>query len=175
MILKKKLKLCKICQKEITKPLTGLGLSKYCSVKCAKTKKTKLGQALISSSKEVLEDFKSSKKRFKKLDSNIKLKAGTKLDKQVFDRDPKYLTMVRSLGCIVCGSKENIHAHHTGSAGKGVKASDYTVVGLCPNHHTGNKGVHLLGVDTFKKEFGINFEKIINNYLMIYIRILKNV
>lgn len=60
-------------------------------------------------------------------------------------RDKKYLAWIRTLECIVCNRLE-VEAHHTGPHGMGQKASDYTCIPLCADHHTmGADAYHRIG------------------------------
>lgn len=68
---------------------------------------------------------------------------------------------VAALGCIVCGYRHaTIHHVHGGSMrgvisrGVGQKTSDWSVIPLCRDHHTGNNGVDRIGVETWETRFG---------------------
>ncbi len=50
-------------------------------------------------------------------------------------RDPKFLAFIRSQPCLICGGKDQVHAHHTETGGIGTKGSDHSAVPLCWNHH----------------------------------------
>ncbi len=54
-------------------------------------------------------------------------------------RSQAYLAFVRAHPCCICGSFENIHAHHhgrrEGGGGMGVKTCDLHTVPLCPFCH----------------------------------------
>ncbi len=51
-------------------------------------------------------------------------------------RDQDYLAYIRKQPCLVCGGAQGPSvAHHEGNGGKGLKASDYDTVPLCPVHH----------------------------------------
>jgi hypothetical protein len=68
------------------------------------------------------------------------------------ERDWRYLAWIRTLPCVVCGGRAE--AHHTGPHGRGVKASDYTAIPLCTEHHTGGQyAYHKLGRVRFESTF----------------------
>jgi hypothetical protein len=66
----------------------------------------------------------------------------------------KYLNEVADLGCILClhlgygPTPAQLH-HPRNAAGGGERASDWLVIPLCPEHHTGNSGLHGLGGSGF--------------------------
>lgn len=72
----------------------------------------------------------------------------------------KYMSAVASTGCVLCrelaGVRTDGHVHHIaeGSAPR----SDFLTVCLCPDHHTGNVGVHGMGVKAFCRLFRLNNE-----------------
>jgi hypothetical protein len=65
-------------------------------------------------------------------------------------RNPKYLAWIRTLPCVVCGSRRGIEAAHTGPHGMGQKAPDTSAIPLCSTHHrTGKDSYHRLGPRNF--------------------------
>jgi hypothetical protein len=66
-------------------------------------------------------------------------------------RDPAYLTWIRSLPCLICqhhGERQQTptEAHHFGPRGLSQKVPDRQAVPLCIEHHrTGRTAVHVLG------------------------------
>ena len=51
-----------------------------------------------------------------------------------------WLNRVAALGCIVC--QRDAEIHHIGNGAMGMRASNYDVIPLCPEHHrTGGHGV----------------------------------
>lgn len=50
-------------------------------------------------------------------------------------RDEKYLSYIRTMPCVLCGTPHNIHAHHTETGGTGIKGSDMSAVPLCGRCH----------------------------------------
>lgn len=68
---------------------------------------------------------------------------------------------VAELGCILCiklglGSGGGVEIHHIRRFGG--KRSNAPVIGLCPEHHRGNTGVHGLGAKGFEKRYGFDQE-----------------
>lgn len=66
-------------------------------------------------------------------------------------KDPKYLTWIRSLPCLICqhhGERQQYptEAHHYGPRGLGQKVPDRQAIPLCIDHHrTSRTAVHVLG------------------------------
>ena len=66
----------------------------------------------------------------------------------------RYMNDVADLGCILCRhlgygpTPPELH-HPRGAAGGAQKASDWLVIGLCPEHHRGKSGLHGLGEGGF--------------------------
>ena len=88
------------------------------------------------------------------------------------ERNPRYLAWIRTLECIVCSWWRNApelyrrkglwlqttptEAAHTGPHGIGQKASDYTCIPLCKEHHTeGRESYHKLGERKFRAKHGL--------------------
>lgn len=72
-------------------------------------------------------------------------------------RDPAYLRFVRSLPCSVC-KRGRSEAAHTGPHGIGQKASDYSTISLCPQHH---RLLHAIGRAAFEQQFSISLSDVI--------------
>jgi len=76
----------------------------------------------------------------------------------------KHYDKVAKLGCILClhlglGHPENpspCEIHHIRRFGG--KRDNAPVIGLCPEHHRGNTGVHGLGAKGFEKRYGFGQE-----------------
>ena len=72
-----------------------------------------------------------------------------------------YLSRVSALGCAVCrrlgyaGTPAEIH-HRRAGRGLSNRASHYSVIPLCPEHHRGATGIHGLGTKGFRKRFGFD-------------------
>ena len=62
-----------------------------------------------------------------------------------------WMDLVRSVGCIVCRrfqpTGEAVEIHHV-AEGSGLR-SDFSVAGLCREHHQGGSGLHGMGVKRF--------------------------
>jgi len=58
-------------------------------------------------------------------------------------------------GCIICQSPCQIH-HLVGLKyrGRGQKANDCFTIGLCHIHHTGDRGLHTIGIRTWETTYG---------------------
>jgi len=57
------------------------------------------------------------------------------LPKPTTSRDAQYLSWIRTLPCCMCGKNSPSEAHHSKTGGTGIKASDYTAIPLCREHH----------------------------------------
>jgi hypothetical protein len=83
------------------------------------------------------------------------------------DADPKaYLDYIRSMPCLVQGRDcyGKVEPHHLQSRGAG--GSDFLAIPLCSGHHTG--GIHVMGIDTFARHYGIDYEKVILHLARLY-------
>lgn len=71
-------------------------------------------------------------------------------------RASEHMERVASVGCVVCrrlhGSYVPAQVHHV-AEGSGLR-SDWSVVPLCPEHHTGSTGFHRRGKQ-FLKQFRV--------------------
>ena len=76
------------------------------------------------------------------------------------------MNRVSDLGCAVCrrmgyaGTPAEIH-HKRAGTGAGRRSSHYEVIPLCPEHHRGKSGLHLLGRRKFEKRYECNVESLI--------------
>jgi hypothetical protein len=78
-------------------------------------------------------------------------------------RNRQYLAWIRTLPCIVCGSKRGIEASHTGPHGLGQKSSDYSAIPLCAKHHrTGDDSYHRLGPRRFAEVHNLDIRAIVS-------------
>ena len=70
-----------------------------------------------------------------------------------------HLSIVASLGCIICGNAAEAHHPRTG-AGMARKSPHCDVISLCPAHHrTGGYGIALhAGQEIFEENFGTEAE-----------------
>ena len=77
--------------------------------------------------------------------------------------EKEHYAKIAKLGCILC--------HHLGYRGTpceihhirrfGGKRANAPVIGLCPEHHRGNTGVHGLGAKGFEKHYQIGQEDLL--------------
>lgn len=71
-----------------------------------------------------------------------------------------YMRRVAELGCILCrhlGYGETVPELHHPRTGLGMamRASNFDVIGLCPEHHRGNLGIHGMGRKAFERFYGV--------------------
>jgi hypothetical protein len=76
-------------------------------------------------------------------------------------RSRSYLDFVRAQGCLICGA--TAQAAHTGPHGLALRASDYSAIPLCAEHHLWEfqYSYHRLGRDVFQVLYGVNIQKCI--------------
>lgn len=55
--------------------------------------------------------------------------------------EKRHMGRVADLGCIICNSQAQVH-HIREGQGMSQKASNWLVIPLCPEHHTGALSVH---------------------------------
>ncbi len=80
------------------------------------------------------------------------------------ERDWRYLQWIRTLPCVACGRSPS-EAHHTGPHYMKVKASDYTAIPLCTEHHTmGQYAYHKLGRVRFETVFGVSIAALVEKF-----------
>lgn len=69
----------------------------------------------------------------------------------------EYRSFIAQFGCMICGSPPQIHHPRGGSAageaGAGMKSGEAGAIPLCAHHHTGDEGIHRLGVSTWEQQF----------------------
>lgn len=74
----------------------------------------------------------------------------------------RHYDRVADLGCILCkrlgyeGTPPEIH--HIRRAGR---RSDAPVIGLCPEHHRGNTGIHGMGRKAFERHYETTEEELL--------------
>lgn len=79
--------------------------------------------------------------------------------------DARYRRFVKSFACCVCG-RRTVDAAHIGSKGLGSKASDYTCIPLCREHH---ELQHQLGSEElFADQYGLDIEEVQRDLLDRY-------
>jgi hypothetical protein len=84
----------------------------------------------------------------------------TKAEKELYGK-------IARLGCILClhlklGTTE-CEIHHIRRFGG--KRENAKVIGLCPEHHRGNTGVHGLGRKGFESRYGIDEQTLLHKTL----------
>lgn len=70
------------------------------------------------------------------------------------------LALITEYGCMVCRMPAVIH-HLRGlefGTGTGKKATDELTIPLCPRHHTGDQGIHVIGQKTWESKHGTQRE-----------------
>jgi hypothetical protein len=78
------------------------------------------------------------------------------------ERNPKYRAWVRSLPCAVCEITFGVEACHTGPHGLQQKASDYSCIPLCIEHHRGgNAALDKIGRVVFEAKFKIRISDLV--------------
>mgnify|MGYP003641000743 CR=1 FL=1 len=94
------------------------------------------------------------------------------LSKHKAHRNPAYLNWLRKQNCVVSGKKAQC-AHHIRlgtNGGTGLKPSDYFCIPLTNEFHTtGPNALHLIGEETFLREFKINPLELFVGYLTDYL------
>ncbi len=77
-------------------------------------------------------------------------------------RDRRYLAWIRTLPCLVCGTRRAVEAAHTGPHGLGQKSPDWSVIPLCSQHHrTGSDSYHRLGPRRFSEKHNLDIPAIV--------------
>jgi hypothetical protein len=80
--------------------------------------------------------------------------------------EKKHKEAVESLGCALCHHLYGDHdpgpveLHHLREGGWG-RGSYLTLMGLCYEHHRGNKGIHGLGTRGFVEYYGITQQELL--------------
>lgn len=75
--------------------------------------------------------------------------------------EQRYATAVAELGCILCrhlgfpGTPAELHHPKDGVYGAGMRSSNWDVIPLCPEHHRGNTGWHVLQAERFFAAYAI--------------------
>jgi hypothetical protein len=89
-------------------------------------------------------------------------------------RDWRYRAWIRTLPCAVCGIQTRIEACHTGPRGLGQKASDYTCVPLCAEHHRiGKDAVDKIGNAQFEQRFAVDLAALVRRLNRIWFETRK--
>lgn len=84
----------------------------------------------------------------------------------------KHYDKVANLGCVLClhlgFGATPCEIHHIRRFGG--KRDNAPVIGLCPEHHRGNTGVHGLGAKGFEKHYGIGQEFLLELTTLLLMR-----
>ena len=84
--------------------------------------------------------------------------------------EKQHYSAIAELGCSLCrylGYGETpCEIHHIRRAGK---RSNAPVIGLCPEHHRGDSGVHGLGRKAFEKQYKVSEEELLIESLELLI------
>ncbi len=84
-------------------------------------------------------------------------------------RDAQYLKLIRMLPCLVCCTRRQVEAAHTGPHGIGQKSSDLSALPLCHAHHrTAPDSLHRLGPVAFQQAHGVRFAFYIRKFNRFY-------
>lgn len=115
-------------------------------------------QITLRSSVNIVNTFspcpKPPKKKKKKRPSNLQ----QKFPKSVTIKDPAYIEWIRSLPCVVTGSRSVSDPHHVSEQGHGSmagKTSDRRAIPLCHRLHV---ELHQTGRETFAKKYNLDYE-----------------
>ena len=77
-------------------------------------------------------------------------------------RNARYLRWIRSLPCAVCGSLPSEAAHTGSNGGMKLKASDYSCIPLCHDHHTAAAdSIHRLGKAEFECRHDLDIKALV--------------
>lgn len=74
--------------------------------------------------------------------------------------EKEYMSRVADLGCALCrhlgypGTPAELH-HPRNGIGMAMRASNFDVIPLCPEHHRGRSGVHGMGRKAFERAYGL--------------------
>lgn len=79
-------------------------------------------------------------------------------------KEKKYHSWLRDRGCLICECEASIH--HVTTKGKGrIQRNHLLVTPLCPAHHQGPDGIHMLGHDKFTELYNLDlFEVATKDY-----------
>ena len=83
----------------------------------------------------------------------------------------EHMQKMADFGCVICHKmgfpKSPCQLHHIKDhRGMGKKASNYEVIGLCPEHHTGKTGYHY-SPKTFNEKWGSQKELLKENLELV--------
>lgn len=78
-----------------------------------------------------------------------------------------HMNKVAELGCLVCKRPPQLHHIRPKNTGIGRKSSDWCVIPLCLDHHTGKFSIHNSKKE-FEKKIGTEIELLKKIYKIIY-------
>lgn len=79
-------------------------------------------------------------------------------------KEKRYHSWLRDRGCLICEREASIH-HVTTEGKERIQRNHMLVTPLCPEHHQGSSGIHMLGHDKFTKKYDLNlFEVATESY-----------
>jgi hypothetical protein len=86
--------------------------------------------------------------------------SGRRRKKAASAAEKAYMGRVAAVGCLVCSScfqRYGVAAevHHLKAGGGSKRASHWDTMPLCPEHHRGNTGIHMLGQEGFHAMYGV--------------------
>lgn len=72
-------------------------------------------------------------------------------------KEKLFHSWLRALGCLVCNREPSIH-HVTSDDSGRIPRDHYHCTPLCPDHHQGQYGIHMLGHKKFCEMYGIDLD-----------------
>lgn len=86
--------------------------------------------------------------------------AGRRRKKRANAYEKEYMARVAQEGCLICSlhfGRYHVRAevHHLKYGGGSLRASHWDTMPLCPEHHRGNTGIHMLGQEGFAAAYGV--------------------
>ena len=86
-------------------------------------------------------------------------------------QEKMHKTILAELGCMICRKEFGItdspvQLHHLRRGGWG--RGDYlTLIPLCPEHHTGDTGIHGMGTKAFERHYGVTQEDLLKQTIKL--------
>lgn len=78
--------------------------------------------------------------------------------------DPRHLSRIAKLGCIVCQDTIASCHHVRHGQGMGQRSDDKLALPLCYRHHQGEEGIHTLGTRAWERKYGTEFQLLCQVY-----------
>lgn len=93
-------------------------------------------------------------------------RAGRKRKKRASAAEKEYMGRVAEQGCLICSLHFRLHhvpaeVHHLKYGGGSLRASHWDTMPLCPEHHRGDTGIHMLGQEGFEAAYGVSELKLL--------------